>query len=69
MLQYIQRMTTEQTDLDGKIRRAKNALLKSDEINLDGKEEALLQEQLSAMEKYRAVLHARIEYAKQLHGE
>lgn len=45
MEQFIVRMEREKEDLEGKIKRANNALLKSEEIHLDKVQVALLEEQ------------------------
>lgn len=69
MMQYIKRMETEKTDLEGKLRRAKNALLKADEIRLDKTQAALLERQIEFMGKYLETLNLRIEHEKSIHGE
>ena len=69
MMQYIKRMETEKTDLEGKLRRAKNALLKADEIRLDKTQTALLERQIDFMDKYLETLNLRIEHDKKIHGE
>lgn len=69
MMQYIKRMETEKTDLEGKLRRAKNALLKADEIRLDKTQTALLERQIEFMDKYLETLNLRIEHDKKIHGE
>ncbi len=69
MLQYIQRMETEKTDLEGKLKRAKNALLKADEIRLDKTQAALLEKQIESMGEYLETLNLRIGYEKKIHGE
>lgn len=69
MMQYIKRMETEKTDLEGKLRRAKNALLKADEIRLDKTQAALLERQIEFMGKYLETLNLRIEHEKRIHGE
>lgn len=68
MLQYIQRMETEKTDLEGKLKRAKAALLKADEIRLDKTQSALLERQIEFMGKYLETLNLRIGYEKKIHG-
>lgn len=68
-MQYIKRMETEKTDLEGKLRRAKNALLKADEIRLDKTQTALLERQIEFMDKYLETLNLRIEHDKKIHGE
>lgn len=69
MMQYIKRMETEKADLEGKLRRAKNALLKADEIRLDKTQTALLERQIEFMDKYLETLNLRIEHDKGIHGE
>lgn len=69
MLDYIKRMTREESDLTGKIKRAAEALKKADEIHLDKTQAVLLQEQVSFMGKYLDTLRTRIAYEKKLHGE
>lgn len=68
MLQYIQRMETEKTDLEGKLKRAKAALLKADEIRLDKTQAALLERQIESMGEYLETLNLRIGYEKKIHG-
>lgn len=68
MLQYIQRMETERTDLEGKLKRAKAALLKADEIRLDKTQAALLERQIESMCEYLETLNLRIGYEKKIHG-
>lgn len=68
MLQYIQRMETEKTDLEGKLKRAKAALLKADEIRLDKTQAALLEKQIESMGEYLETLNLRIGYEKKVHG-
>lgn len=68
MLQYIQRMETEKTDLEGKLKRAKAALLKADEIRLDKTQAALLEKQIESMGEYLETLNLRIGYEKKIHG-
>lgn len=69
MMQYIKRMETEKTDLEGKLRKAKNALLKADEIRLDKTQTVLLERQIEFMGKYLETLNLRIEHDKKIHGE
>ena len=69
MLQYIQRMETEKTDLEGKLKRAKATLLKADEIRLDKTQAALLEKQIESMGEYLETLNLRIRYEKKIHGE
>ena len=64
MEQFIVRMAREKEDLEGKIKRANNALLKSEEIRLDKVQVALLEEQTEYMKKYLDVLNNRIAYEK-----
>lgn len=64
MEQFIVRMAREKEDLEGKIKRANNALLKSEEIHLDKVQVALLEEQTEYMKKYLDVLNNRIAYEK-----
>ena len=64
MEQFIIRMEREKEDLEGKIKRANNALLKSEEIHLDKVQVALLEEQTEYMKKYLDVLNNRIAYEK-----
>lgn len=68
MEQFIVRMVREKEDLEGKLKRANNALLKSEEIRLDKVQVALLEEQTEYMKKYLDVLNNRIAYEKKLHG-
>lgn len=67
MEQFIVRMVREKEDLEGKLKRANNALLKSEEIRLDKVQVALLEEQTEYMKKYLDVLNNRIAYEKKLH--
>lgn len=62
-------METEKTDLEGKLRKAKNALLKADEIRLDKTQTVLLERQIEFMGKYLETLNLRIEHDKKIHGE
>lgn len=64
MEQFIVRMVREKEDLEGKLKRANNALLKSEEIRLDKVQVALLEEQTEYMKKYLDVLNNRIAYEK-----
>lgn len=64
MEQFIVRMVREKKDLEGKLKRANNALLKSEEIHLDKVQVALLEEQIEYMKKYLDVLNNRIAYEK-----
>lgn len=68
MEQFIVRMVREKEDLEGKLKRANNALLKSEEIRLDKVQVALLEEQTEYMKKYLDILNNRIAYEKKLHG-
>lgn len=45
MGQFIVRMVREKEDLEGKLKRANNALLKSEELRLDKVQVSLLEEQ------------------------
>lgn len=67
MEQFIVRMVREKEDLEGKLKRANNALLKSEEIRLDKVQVSLLEEQIEYMKKYLDVLNNRIAYEKKLH--
>lgn len=69
MMQYIKRMETEKSDLEGKLRRARNALEKADEIRLDKTQTALLERQIEFMGKYLETLNLRIEHDRKIHGE
>ena len=69
MLDYIRRMVREKEDLEGKLKRANNALLKRDEIDLDKTQCLLLENQCDHMKNYLNVLNDRIAYEKKLHGE
>lgn len=68
MEQFIVRMVREKEDLEGKLKRVNNALLKSEEIRLDKVQVALLEEQTEYMKKYLDVLNNRIAYEEKLHG-
>lgn len=61
-------METEKTDLEGKLKRAKAALLKADEIRLDKTQVALLERQIESMSEYLETLNLRIGYEKKIHG-
>lgn len=69
MLDYIRRMEQEKTDLEGKLRKALNALKKADDIHLDKIQRIFLDNQAGFMKDYLDVLKARIAYEKKLHGE
>lgn len=69
MLDYIKRMVREKEDLEGKLKKALNALAKSDEIHLDKTQCFLLQKQTESMKEYLDVLSQRVAYEKKLHGE
>lgn len=64
MLDYIRRMEQEKTDLEGKLRKALNALKKADDIHLDKTQRVLLDHQVGFMMEYLEVLKARIIYEK-----
>lgn len=64
MEQFIVRMVREKEDLEGKLKRANNALLKSEEIQLDKVQVVLLEAQIEYMKKYLDVLNNRIAYEK-----
>jgi hypothetical protein len=61
MQKYIERMVQEKTDLEGKIKRAKNAVL-NPPYGIDKKGLCLLAEQIKYMEQYLSILSERIEY-------
>lgn len=62
-------MEQEKTDLEGKLRKALNALKKADDIHLDKTQRIFLDNQAGFMKDYLDVLKARIAYEKKLHGE
>lgn len=68
MEQFIVRMVREKEDLEGKLKRANNALFKSEELRLDKVQVAFLEEQTEYMKKYLDVLNNRIAYEKKIHG-
>jgi len=61
MQHYLEKMVTEKQDLEGKIKRAKNAIENSP-FGMDKTQHALLVKQVKAMEVYLDCLTKRIEY-------
>lgn len=61
MQKYIQRMLTEKTDLQGKIKKAKEAI-DGNPFGMDNKQKELLVEQVKYMESYLSCLEKRIDY-------
>lgn len=61
MQQYLERMIREKQDLEGKIKRAKNAI-ENQPFDMDKTQHALLVKQVTAMEVYLDCLTERIEY-------
>ena len=61
MQKYVERMITEQKDLEGKIKRAKNAI-ESNPYDMNKTQKILLSQQIEYMKKYLDILNQRIEY-------
>ena len=65
MQQYLERMIREKQDLEGKIKRAKNAI-DNPPFGMDKNQHALLVKQVKAMEVYLDCLTERIEYGRHI---
>ena len=61
MQKYIEKMKTEATELDARIKRAENAI-ENPPFNAGAKSIELLKSQLQYMKGYSEVLHERINY-------
>lgn len=61
MRQYVERILTEKKDLEGKLKRAKNAIEKNP-YGMNKTQIMLLCEQIKCMESYLDILNQRIEY-------
>lgn len=61
MQKYVEKMITEQKDLEGKLKRAKNAIEKNP-FDMNKTQKMLLAQQVKHMESYLDVLNQRIDY-------
>lgn len=61
MQKYIERMKAEESELDGRIKKAEKAI-ENPPFGSDKRGLGLLKEQVEKMKAYSVVLHQRIEY-------
>ena len=68
MQEYVKKMLVEKKDLEGKIKRAKKAVIQPP-YGMGKKQIVMLAEQIKPMEEYLECLNSRIDYEKDVNKD